>query len=248
MPQATLLAARRFLQATLLAARRSPQATPRAARRSPQATPRAARRSPLAQSGFTLAALLVIMSVMLIFVAYTVPRQWSLVMRRERELQTIFIMQQYAKAIDAYWAKNNHVYPVSISQLTEARDPRFLRCPKDGCIDPLTGAVDWYIIPQSQAPAPGGGQNAPGAPPLTQTTSTAGAAAPGSSPQTTTGPIGIAMKDYAGGPFVGVRPNKTGSSLITLNGADHYEQWIYTQLDYNQDKVNRQNAAQKMWQ
>ena len=57
------------------------------------------------QRGFTLASLIVIMSIMMIFVAYTVPRQWSAVMRRDRELQTIFVMQQYAKAIDAFEKK-----------------------------------------------------------------------------------------------------------------------------------------------
>src|SRR5579859_234532 len=128
--------------------------------------PRAARRSP--QSGFTLAAVMIIMSVMLIFVAYTVPQQWSLVMRRQRELQTIFVMQQYAKACQAF-ADKNSTYPVSMQQLAEAVQPRFLRCPKDGCVDPLTGEVDWYVIPQSQAPPPGGGQ-APPVPPVTPTT------------------------------------------------------------------------------
>ena len=182
---------------------------------------------------------MVIMSVMLIFIAYTVPQQWSLVMRRERELQTIFIMQQYAKACQAFMDKNK-TYPVSMQQLAEAVQPRFLRCPKDGCIDPLTGEVDWYVIPQSQAPAPGGGQAPPGVVP------------PGGGPTgtqaTSTAAPGIAIKDYAGGPFVGVRPNKTGSSLILLNGADHYEQWIYTALDYVQDRTNRQNSAAKVWQ
>ena len=78
------------------------------------------------------------MSIMLIFLAFTVPRQWSAVMRRERELQTIYVMQQYAKAIEAFRLKNN-IFPVSMSQLADARQPRFLRCPKDGCLDPLTG-------------------------------------------------------------------------------------------------------------
>ena len=32
------------------------------------------------------------------------------------------------------------------------------------------------------------------------------------------------MKDYAGGPFIGIRPNKNGISLITLNQAEKYEE------------------------
>lgn len=178
---------------------------------------------------------MIIMSVMLIFVAFTVPRQWSIIRQRDREQQTIFVMQQYAKACEEFQRKHQ-TFPVSMQQLVEARQPRFLRCPKDGCIDPLTGEVDWLVIPQSQAPAPGGGAPPP-VPPPSGTSGTAPA-----------GPVGIPIKDYAGGPFVGVKPNKTGSSLIILNGADHYEQWIYTALDYRQDRAGRQNAAVKVWQ
>lgn len=185
------------------------------------------------ERGFTLAAVLVIMSVMLIFVTYTVPRQWSLVMQRDRERQTIYVMQQYAKACQAFSDKNK-TYPVSMQQLLEARAPRFIRCPKDGCVDPLTGELDWYVIPQAQAKPPSNGPPPPG-PPQTQTT-------------TTSGPIGIPIKDYAGGPFVGIRPNKKGSSLILFNGADHYEEWNYTALDYIQERTNRLQAAQKLWQ
>ena len=47
---------------------------------------------------------------------------------------------------------------------------------------------------------------------------------------------------------MGVKPNKTGSSLIIFNGADHYEQWIYTAIDYAQERTARQNAAMKVWQ
>ena len=189
------------------------------------------------ERGFTLAGVLVIMSIMMIFVAYTVPRQWSAVVRRDRELQTIFIMQQYAKAINAFQAKN-HIYPISTTQLADARQPRFLRCPKDGCLDPLTGQADWLIIPQGQARAPGGGAAPPpGVNPQQTTTG-----------QTTTAPPGIPMKDYAGGPFVGIRPNKNGNSMIIFNGADHYEQWSYTALDYQTEKALRLQAALKIWQ
>lgn len=177
---------------------------------------------------------MIIMSVMMIFVAYTVPAQWSLIMRRQRERQTIYTMQQYAKACQAF-ADKNKTYPVSMQQLVEARQPRFIRCPKDGCIDPLTGDVDWYVIPQSQARPPSGGG---GPPPVPNQPPQQGP------PQ----PIGIPIKDYAGGPFVGVRPNKNGSSLILLNGADHYEMWSYTALDYDQERKAHQAAAAKVWQ
>ena len=200
------------------------------------------------ERGFTLAAVLTIMSVMLIFVAFTVPRQWSIVMQREREQQTIYVMKQYARACEEFRRKNN-TFPVSMDQLVKARQPRFLRCPENGCIDPLTGQVDWLVIPQSQAPAPTGGATAP--PGVVQTPAPGLPPPQAQNPQqpgAPTGPQGIPIKDYAGGPFVGVKPNKNGSSLILFNGADHYEQWIYTALDYGQDRNARQQAAQKLWQ
>jgi len=170
-------------------------------------------------------------------VAYTVPRQWSAVMRRDRELQTIFVMQQYAKAIDAF-EKKNHALPASIGQLKDARQPRFVRGKKAEWVDPLTGEVDWLIIPQSAAGAPTG-QTAPGLPPQQTTT--------GTPPQTTSAP-GIPLKDYAGGPFIGVRPSKNGDSLIEFNGKTKYEEWMYTVLDYRNERNVRLQAFQKIWQ
>src|ERR1043165_2846404 len=104
--------------------------------RTPSA-PRALRPAPSGEQGFTLAALIVILTIMMIFVAYTVPRQWSTVMQREREKQTIWAMRRYAGAIHGFFA-THHTYPVSMQQLTEAGLPRFLRGPKDGIPDPMT--------------------------------------------------------------------------------------------------------------
>ncbi len=179
------------------------------------------------ESGFTLAGVIVIMTIMMIFVAYTVPRQWSAIRQRDREQQTIFIMQQYAKAIDAF-EKKHQALPVNITQLKDARQPRFVRGPKAEWVDPLTGEVDWLIVPQSAGGTPG--------PP------------PAGQPPTQVAPPGIPMKEYAGGPFIGVRPNKNGDSLIELNGVQKYEQWSYTVLDYRTDRTARLTAAQKVWQ
>ncbi|HEX7678779.1 MAG TPA: hypothetical protein VF713_11690, partial [Thermoanaerobaculia bacterium] len=92
------------------------------------------------------------MTIMMIFVAYTVPRQWSTIMKRERERETIYAMQQYAKAITEFRLKNN-TYPTSPQQLKDARLPRMIRGPKGEFVDPLTGEVDWLVIPQSAGTA-----------------------------------------------------------------------------------------------
>src|SRR6478672_9670439 len=104
----------------------------------PTARGRAARRG---EQGFTLAALIVILTIMMIFVAYTVPRQWSTVMQRERQKQTLWPMRQYARAIQGFCAQQK-TYAVSMQQLAEARLRRFVRGPKDGIPDPMTGQMD----------------------------------------------------------------------------------------------------------
>lgn len=206
-----------------------------------------------AQDGFTLAGLIVIMTIMMIFVAYTVPRMWSTVTQRERERQTIYAMQQYAKAIAEFRAKNS-TYPTSPQQLKDARLPRMIRGVKGEYLDPLTGEVDWLVIPQSAAgslPQRNNGVNpngAPGAPPPppppTQTTGTpsttdTSATNPGGAPALP----GIPIKDYAGGPFIGVRPPIHGKSFISFLGSDTYESWVYTTIDYDQEKGLRLQAA-----
>src|SRR3954465_12853958 len=126
---------------------------------------RAARRG---EQGFTLAALVVILTIMMIFVAYTVPRQWSTVMQRQRELQTIFAMRQYARACSAFQKKNNPS-PRSMQQLPSARQPRWLGGGKDGIPDPLTGEMDCLLIPAAGAGLQANGSRGPGgAPPPTR--------------------------------------------------------------------------------
>lgn len=223
-----------------------------------------------AESGFTLAGVIVIMTIMMIAVAYTVPRMWSTVMKRERERQTIFVMQQYAKAIAEFRDKNK-TYPTTPQQLKDARQPRMIRGLKGEFTDPLTGEVDWLVIPQAAAaalPQHNIGNNPPGVtppsgpngnPPLggpstqpppssttgtsTTGTSTTDTSSTSTNPQAPPGLPGIPIKDYAGGPFIGVRPPTHGKSLISLLGADTYETWVYTTVDYDQEKQLRIAAA-----
>jgi type II secretory pathway pseudopilin PulG len=215
---------------------------------------------PATQQGFTLAGLIVVMTIMMVFVAFTVPRMWSTVMKRERERQTIFAMQQYAKAITNFQIKNNS-YPTSPQQLKDARLPRMIRGVKGELIDPLTGEVDWLVIPQSAAGAlpqrnlpgnpnvpPGGGPAPAPVSPIPTTSSGTDTSATGTTGTSGTNPTGtpalpgIPIKDYAGGPFIGVRPPTHGKSLINLLGADTYETWVYTSLDYTQEKQLRTAA------
>jgi type II secretory pathway pseudopilin PulG len=188
------------------------------------------------ERGFTLAGLIVVMTIMAVFIAFTVPKQWSMIMARERDQQTLFAMKQYARAIQAFQQKNGNALPVSLDQLKQARNPRYLRGSGE-LICPLTGKADWIPIPASAAqpgaqPGPGqggmpGGIQVPRPP-----------ARPGLQPGTgQPGQPGAMV-----GPIVGVRPNKTGESFLEPNGATSYEQWSYTVLDLQNEILARQNA------
>ena len=200
-----------------------------------------------AESGFTLAGLLVVLTVILIFVTATVPKQWSMVMARERDKQTIFVMKQYARAIRNFQLKHGTA-PVSLQQLKDARSPRMLR--GDGeWIDPLTGEVDWIPVPASAQragtttppgvapppPPPGSGRNPQTYQPPQQQQP--------QQPQAQT-PAGGTGGQPGGlvGPIIGVRPNKTGKSFLTLNGAETYEEWMYTTQDLEAEITGRRAA------
>jgi hypothetical protein len=139
-------------------------------------------------------------------------------MRREREKQTIFVMKQYARSIKAFQVKNNNAFPTSLDQLKQARTPRLIRGVKGEWVDPLTGKVDWLLVPPAAAGMPrpmieprAGTQPNPRQPPRE---------------------IPKLPKDYVG-PFIGVRPPVEGESLLKLGEATHYEEWLYTVNDLN---------------
>jgi competence protein ComGC len=178
---------------------------------------------PADEGGFTLAALIVILTIISIIVAYTVPPQWSLIMHRERDKQTIFQMKQAARAI-AIWQAKHQGFPNSLEQLKEAKEPRVIRVTggeEGGFLMPLTGKEeDWILVPEAalepvaQPPVPPGQP----APPLPPSKLREGASPP----------------EYEG-PFIGVRPNKSGKSILALNGEEDYSKWVYTTRDLNNE-------------
>jgi hypothetical protein len=122
--------------------------------------------------------------------------------------------------------------------------------------DPLTGEVDWLLIPQSAAgslPAHNNGVNPngptggppppPPPPPANPTTAPPGTDSSGTAPPGTPSLPGIPIKDYAGGPFIGVRPPTQGKAFISLFDATTYETWLYTTIDYDNDMALRRQAA-----
>jgi type II secretory pathway pseudopilin PulG len=184
-----------------------------------------------AESGYTLAGLLVVLTVLAVVVAYTVPPLWSTVMHRERDRHTIWVMKQYARSIQEFQRKRGAL-PVSLEQLQEQNNPRILRRLFP---NPQTGEVDWILVPAgTPTPAtmlgPGGG-NAPGLPPAPATPGAPPAGAP-------PGP-GAQV-----GPFIGVRPSNSGESFLEFEGAKRYEEWLYTLNELTRDQSGGQAPGQ----
>ena len=172
------------------------------------------------QEGFTLAALLVLLTIIAMVIAYTVPEQWSMILGRERDKQTIFLMKQYARAIKT-WSMKNGGMPTSLDQIVEAKSPRVIRGGgKWPC--PITGKEDdWILVPFNAITNPaaqGQGQQQPSR--LNKDASPRG---------------------YVG-PFIGVRPAAEGPSYIDFNGAEDYSEWVYTVMDLDED-IRKKNAA-----
>ncbi|MGZ5446475.1 MAG: hypothetical protein ACXW5U_30955 [Thermoanaerobaculia bacterium] len=183
---------------------------------------------------------------MSIIIAFTVPTQWSLVMRRERERQTIFLMKQFARGIEN-WERKHQGLPVSLEQLQEARRPRMLRGTGEWAM-PLTGKEDdWIMVPPNAIEAtagvagipPPGQQRGVGIgrnPTQQQPQGQPGAPQPPSKLNPEASPA-----DYVG-PFVAVRPNAKGKALIEFKGAEDYSQWVYTVGDLRNERMMQQMA------
>ena len=179
------------------------------------------------EAGFTLAGLIVIMTVIMIIVAYTVPKQWSMVMARERDRQTIFAMKQYARAIREFQRKNNTL-PSSLKQLKDARQPRYIRGITGFINDPASNSPDWVLLPVGTPPATqgAGGTGVPPVPPPPQNTGIGGSTT-STQPSTLTPKVTPGEQQLVGG-FVGVRPNRKGQSFLAFNDKENYEEWVWT--------------------
>src|ERR1051326_3068415 len=147
------------------------------------------------ERGFTLAGLIVILTIIAIFLAYTVPTQWSKILQRDRERQTYFVMRQYARAIHEWQAHHGGGFPTSLDQMKEAKLPRIIRGPDGQPVDPLTGKLDWILIPPGAYT-----QGQPVPPPTTGTTGTTSTTGT-TGTTTTTGTTGTTSTAPGGGTF-----------------------------------------------
>lgn len=93
------------------------------------------------EQGFMLLGLIVAIAVILLVLGAAASAT-AFSLRRERELESARRADQYVRAIRRFYLKNGH-YPVSIEQLENTNNVRYLR---QRYVDPLTGKADYRLI------------------------------------------------------------------------------------------------------
>lgn len=199
------------------------------------------------EQGYTLVALLALMTVLALFALAAAPgiRQQA---QREREIETIFRGEEVADAIRIYYSYNQNKarpdtsLPTSIDQLLEGvtsgtKKVQILRA--SAARDPLSGDGEWKLVrPRSAQLADfqrsimlfAGNIQPPTndpqlkrvesfmAPPVLPTIGIASTGSPATG------------DDNSSGPFIGVVSGSKSSSVINYYGIDRHDGWIFTPL------------------
>ena len=210
-----------------------------------------------AEAGYTLVALLALMTILSLFAMAVAPSAQQQAVR-EREKEAIFRGEQIADAIRDYYIYRTGVtrqvgdgsLPTSMDQLLQgipipggSKNRMILRA--SAARDPLTIEGEWrFIRPRSDSlidfqqsvmfyagnvlPPPRNQQIAQ----LQQfavpaITSMVNLGRPSAPRQ------GTSIDDVSGGPFVGVASRSRRSAVITYYGIEQHEQWIFTPLFRN---------------
>jgi len=209
-----------------------------------------------AQDGYAMAALLVAMSVMAVFMTVAMP-VWNTQAQREKEAELVFRGEQYARAVMLYQRKFANALPPSLDILL---NDRYLRKKYK---DPITGR-DFQLLSgasaQANAGVPGGqvaGSRTPGGPVTsgtpTGTTATTGTSSAfgrsgmqtnngtgsGRATGTSAGGFGLGAGVGAGiggtvpGGIMGVTSTSSAKSLRLYNGRGVYNEWTFVAVQRN---------------
>jgi type II secretory pathway pseudopilin PulG len=210
--------------------------------------------NPAQQSGYTLVALLAVMTLLSLFALAAAPSMRQQ-LQRQREKEAIFRGEQVADAIRAFYiyrastlrAVGDQALPTSIDQLLEgipiqggSKKRQILRA--SAARDPLSAAGEWRLIrPRSQELidfqqsiiAYAGNLVPPSTDP--QMAQLQQLAVPQLASVLNIGtkeatPADDDSSDSYSGPFVGVASRSRNSSVLYYYDIDRHDQWIFTPL------------------
>jgi len=197
-----------------------------------------------AERGYTLVALLVVMSLMALFALAAAPqvRQQA---QREREKEAIFRGEQVAEAIRSYYryrgAQGVNSLPTSMDQLLEGipRGTKKLQILRsEAARDPLSSSGEWRLVGATSQEIGKFVRSVTvysgGVPPTPRLAGLAGLI-----PQMTnildtdstdTAPGGEDTSANSSGPFLGVASRSQRNSVMTYYGIERHDEWIFTPL------------------
>jgi type II secretory pathway pseudopilin PulG len=200
------------------------------------------------EGGYTLVALLALMTVVAIFAAAAAPNIRRRA-QRENEIEAIFRGEQVAEAIRAYYSRQRGrlgqgeaTLPTSMDQLLEGipsgtKKIQVLR--PSAARDPLTAEGEWRMVRPRSADLSAFQQSlmlfAENVRPSTtdpQLQQIEQLVAPAVLPTLGIASAGSSSIDDGNstGPFIGVSSRSRNSSMITYYGIDHHNEWIFTPL------------------
>lgn len=217
----------------------SPAATPRDLQMKKHHTRRAEHAPRRGERGYSLVALLALMTVLMIVMMAAAPSLQKQA-QRERELEAIFRGEEVAEAIRAY-VHYAHRLPTSMEELQKGapvgtKNVQVLR--DSAARDPLSDTGEWRLIKVNDRPLINfirelNRYTEGHVPPTNDATLNGVAQMP-----RVTGVLDIeTVEDSSGGdddtltstgPFIGVASRSTRESVVTYYGIDHHNGWLFT--------------------
>jgi type II secretory pathway pseudopilin PulG len=208
----------------------------------------ASRRS---ESGYMLLVLMLAVAVLTITMS-EVARNYRRAVQRDKEVEMIHRGEQYARAIQKFY-KKNHTYPLTLEQLENTNNIRYLR---KRYKDPMSPDGEWKIAHQADiatlkgvgnlTPPPvagAGGAAAGAAAAAAQATTTTNiitstpTQGTGSSAGSSAGTSGNSSNPvFGGGPVFGVVSKMTTEGIHSFGDKTKYSEWFFVYIP-TQDTV-----------
>ena len=186
----------------------------------------ASRRGGSGNDGYAMAALLVAMGIMAIFLSMALPA-WRTASQREKETELIFRGQQYARAVSLFQRKYANAFPPNLDILL---DQHFLRKKYK---DPMTADGEFQVVyanQQASAQPSAGGAGSGIVPTQGQ---------PGR-PATA---VGAGTSIAAQGGIIGVTSKSTATSIRVYNGQSKYNEWVFV-AQQTSGRIGAPNSSQ----
>lgn len=174
------------------------------------------------QAGYNLVMLMVLVTVLNIAVAASLPA-WSAVIRRDKEEELIFRGLQYAEAVRVFRTRFQRE-PVRLEELIEVEPRSIRRLWKD----PMTEGGKWSLISALEQPTPVPPGEQPGK--FDEENGRNVDEGPDEEPEEAEDEsiFGPEKDEVQVGPFKGVHSRSRKTSFLVFNGKDRYDEWHFT--------------------